>query len=69
MPLSFTGAELFQSVNSKSWVKSITLATVFIPVGLSERVGALLVAIVGVVILVGLCIRSPQANLCPCQGY
>ena len=49
-PLSFTQAALFQAVNPKSWVKSITLATVFMPVGLSAPVGALLVAVVGLVI-------------------
>ncbi len=49
-PLSFTQAALFQAVNPKSWVKSITLATVFMPVGLSAPVGALLVAAVGLVI-------------------
>lgn len=49
-PLSFAQAALFQAVNPKSWVKSITLASVFMPVGLSAPVGALLVAIVGLVI-------------------
>jgi threonine/homoserine/homoserine lactone efflux protein len=49
-PLSFTQAALFQAVNPKSWVKSITLASVFMPVGLSAPVGALLVAVVGLVI-------------------
>ncbi len=49
-PLSFVQAALFQAVNPKSWVKSITLASVFMPVGLSAPVGALLVAVVGLVI-------------------
>lgn len=49
-PLSFTQAALFQAVNPKSWVKSITLASVFMPVGLSAPVGALLVAVVGLII-------------------
>lgn len=49
-PLSFAQAALFQAVNPKSWVKSITLASVFMPVGLSTPVGALLVAVVGLVI-------------------
>jgi threonine/homoserine/homoserine lactone efflux protein len=49
-PLSFTQAALFQAVNPKSWVKAITLASVFMPVGLSAPVGALLVAVVGLVI-------------------
>lgn len=49
-PLSFTQAALFQAVNPKSWVKSITLTSVFMPVGLSAPVGALLVAVVGLII-------------------
>jgi threonine/homoserine/homoserine lactone efflux protein len=49
-PLTFAQAVMFQAVNPKSWVKSITLATVFMPVGLSAPVGALLVAVVGLVI-------------------
>ena len=49
-PLSFAQAALFQAVNPKSWVKSITLASVFMPAGLSTPVGALLVAVVGLVI-------------------
>lgn len=49
-PLTFTQAALFQAVNPKSWVKSITLASVFMPVGLSTPVGALLVTTVGLVI-------------------
>ena len=49
-PLSFAQAALFQAVNPKSWVKSITLASVFKPVGLSAPVGALLVAVVGLLI-------------------
>ena len=49
-PLSFTQAALFQAVNPKSWVKAITLASVFMPVGLSAPVGALLVAVVGLII-------------------
>ncbi len=49
-PLSFAQAALFQAVNPKSWVKSITLASVFMPVGLSAPAGALLVAVVGLLI-------------------
>ena len=49
-PLSFAQAALFQAVNPKSWVKAITLASVFMPAGLSAPVGALLVAVVGLVI-------------------
>lgn len=49
-PLSFTQAVLFQAINPKSWVKSITLATVFMPVGLTVPMGALLVTVVGLLI-------------------
>ena len=49
-PLSFAQAVLFQAVNPKSWVKAITLATVFMPAGLSAPVGALLVAGIGLVV-------------------
>ncbi len=49
-PLSFVQAALFQAVNPKSWVKAITLATVFMPAGLSVPLGALLVATVGLLI-------------------
>lgn len=56
-PLTFVQAALFQAVNPKSWVKSITLASVFMPVGLSAPVGALLVSVLG--LLIGL----PSASL------
>jgi len=56
-PLSFTQAVLFQAVNPKSWVKSVTLATVFMPVGLSAPMGAL------VVVVIGLLIGFPSATL------
>ncbi len=49
-PLSFAQAALFQAVNPKSWVKSITLATVFMPANLPTPVAALLVAVIGLVI-------------------
>ena len=49
-PLTFVQAVLFQAVNPKSWVKAITLASVFMPVGLSTPVGALVVTVAGVLI-------------------
>jgi threonine/homoserine/homoserine lactone efflux protein len=49
-PLTFVQAVLFQAVNPKSWVKAITLASVFMPVGMSAPVGALVVTGVGMVI-------------------
>jgi len=56
-PLSFAQAALFQAVNPKVWVKSVTLATVFMPVGLSAPMGALLVTVIG--LLIGL----PSASM------
>jgi threonine/homoserine/homoserine lactone efflux protein len=49
-PLSFTEAAIFQALNPKSWVKAVTLASVFMPSGLSTLNGALLVALIGTVI-------------------
>jgi threonine/homoserine/homoserine lactone efflux protein len=49
-PLTFVQAVLFQAVNPKSWVKAITLASVFMPVGMSAPIGALVVTGVGMVI-------------------
>jgi threonine/homoserine/homoserine lactone efflux protein len=49
-PLSFAQAALFQALNPKSWVKAITLATVFMPVAWSVPAGALLVAVLGMLI-------------------
>ncbi len=49
-PLTFSQAALFQGVNPKAWVRSITLATVFMPTGLSAPVGALLVSLVSAMI-------------------
>ena len=46
-PLSFTHGALFQAINPKSWIKAVTLASVFMPVGMSAPRGALLVAAVG----------------------
>jgi threonine/homoserine/homoserine lactone efflux protein len=51
-PLSFMQGALFQAINPKSWVKAITLASVFMPAGLSVPAGAALVALIG--LLVGL---------------
>ena len=48
--VSFTQAALFQAVNPKSWVKAVTIASVFMPVQLGIVEGALLVSLVGAVI-------------------
>ena len=70
-PLSFLQAVAFQAVNPKSWVKAVTLASVFMPEGMSVAAGALLVAAVGLVIgfpcasawaLFGVAIRRWLAN-------
>lgn len=44
-PLGFGQALAFQFVNPKTWIKSLTLATVFMPDGLSTAQGAVLVAV------------------------
>lgn len=49
-PLSFAQGALFQAVNPKSWVKAVTLASVFMPAGMGVASGALLVAVIGLVI-------------------
>ena len=48
--VSFAQAAMFQAVNPKSWVKAVTMASVFMPVQLSVPGGALLVSIVGAVV-------------------
>ncbi len=49
-PLSFNQAALFQVVNPRSWMKAITLATVFMPNDLSVIMGALWITLIGLVI-------------------
>jgi threonine/homoserine/homoserine lactone efflux protein len=49
-PLSFTQGALFQAVNPKSWMKAVTLASVFMPAGWPPLQGALLVAAIGFVV-------------------
>jgi threonine/homoserine/homoserine lactone efflux protein len=49
-PVSFVQGALFQAVNPKSWVKAVTLASVFMPAGMSAPLGALVVSLVGLVI-------------------
>jgi threonine/homoserine/homoserine lactone efflux protein len=49
-PLTMGQAALFQMVNPKTWVKAVTVASVFMPVGLSAPAGALLAALLGVLI-------------------
>lgn len=49
-PVSFTEAAVFQALNPKSWVKAVTLASVFMPSGLSTLNAALLVAVIGTLV-------------------
>ena len=46
-PQSFAEGALFQAINPKSWMKAVTLASVFMPAGLSTPTASLLVAVVG----------------------
>lgn len=48
--VSFAQAALFQALNPKSWVKAITMASVFMPTGHSAAANALLVAVIGAVV-------------------
>jgi len=49
-PVSFAQGAIFQAVNPKSWVKAITLASVFMPSDMSAPLGAFVVALIGLVI-------------------
>ena len=49
-PIPFWQGALFQAVNPKSWLKAVTVASVFMPAGFPAPVGALIVALVGLVI-------------------
>jgi threonine/homoserine/homoserine lactone efflux protein len=49
-PLSFCQAAAFQAVNPKSWIKSITIASVFMPSGMGVVPGTLLVTFITVAI-------------------
>ena len=49
-PLSFRQALVFQAVNPKAWVKSITVASVFMPAELGVLAGAALATVVTTVI-------------------
>ncbi|HEX6705980.1 MAG TPA: LysE family translocator [Albitalea sp.] len=49
-PLSFVQAVAFQMVNPKGWVKAITVASVFMPPGMSVAMGSLVVTGVSIAI-------------------
>lgn len=48
--VGFAAAALFQAVNPKSWIKAITIASVFMPTGIGIVEGALLVSLVGALV-------------------
>lgn len=48
--VSFSEAAIFQALNPKSWVKALTLASVFMPSGLGTLTGAILVAVIGILV-------------------
>jgi threonine/homoserine/homoserine lactone efflux protein len=49
-PASFWQGFSFQAVNPKTWVKAVTIASVFMPAGMGPAEGALLAAVLGWVI-------------------
>ncbi len=49
-PVSFSQAAIFQALNPKSWVKAITLASVFMPPELNPWTGAILIAVIGCIL-------------------
>lgn len=48
--VSFVQAAAFQALNPKSWLRSITVASVFLPAGHGMAASALLVAVTGVMV-------------------
>lgn len=48
--VSFAQAALFQALNPKSWLKTVTLASVFMPSQSSMLNSALLVSVIGTVV-------------------
>jgi threonine/homoserine/homoserine lactone efflux protein len=49
-PVSFAQAALFQALNPKSWIKAITMASVFMPAGQNMVGNALLVSVIGILV-------------------
>ena len=49
-PVSFLQAATFQALNPKSWVKAVTVASVFMPAGQDSAAAALLVALIGTLV-------------------
>lgn len=48
--VSFAQAAVFQALNPKSWIKAMTVASVFMPAGHNTVASALLVAAIGVLV-------------------
>ncbi|WP_332853614.1 LysE family translocator [Duganella sp. S19_KUP01_CR8] len=48
--VSFAQAATFQALNPKSWVKAVTVASVFMPAGQNTALNALLVATIGALV-------------------
>ncbi|MES2016238.1 MAG: LysE family translocator [Pseudomonadota bacterium] len=49
-PVSLAQAALFQALNPKSWVKAVTVASVFMPAGHSTLASALQVSVIGALV-------------------
>ncbi|KQW93997.1 hypothetical protein ASC94_15760 [Massilia sp. Root418] len=49
-PVSFAQAAVFQALNPKSWIKAITMASVFMPAGGNTLANALLLTLIGCVV-------------------
>jgi len=49
-PQSFAEGALFQAINPKSWIKAVTLASVFMPPGMSPLWAGALIATVGTLV-------------------
>ena len=49
-PQSFAEGALFQAINPKSWIKAVTLASVFMPAGMPPLWAGVLIATVGTVV-------------------
>ncbi|MEP6504837.1 MAG: LysE family translocator [Betaproteobacteria bacterium] len=49
-PQSFAEGALFQAINPKSWIKAVTLASVFMPADMSPLMAGALIATVGTLV-------------------
>ena len=49
-PQSFAEGALFQAINPKSWIKAVTLASVFMPAGMPPLLAGVLIATVGTLV-------------------